>query len=36
VHDSIANLLANSSLDPTIRQAILNSQTAVDTARGKS
>jgi hypothetical protein len=36
VHDSIANLLANASLDPMIRQAILSSQTAVDTARGKS
>jgi hypothetical protein len=36
VNDSIANLLANTSLDPTIRQAILNSQKDVDTARGDS
>jgi hypothetical protein len=28
IHDSIANLLANTSLDPTIRQAIENSQRA--------
>jgi hypothetical protein len=36
VNDSTANVLANTSLDPSIRQAILNIQKAVDMARGDS
>jgi hypothetical protein len=36
IKDYIANLLANTSFDPTIRQAILNTQKAVDKADGAS